>query len=103
MTIPKEFLRQDKIRAICLIKNLKTNEIYLYKTEDAVRSYKDERFKLDLGMHENKALQGSYTSLGLELFTIEIDKEADKLENLDDLLEERKKYHTNNGEKLYTL
>ena len=40
MPIPKEFLRLDKIRAICIIKNLKTDEIYLYKTEDAVKSYK---------------------------------------------------------------
>ena len=37
MAIPKEFLREDKIKAIVMIKNLKTDEIYLYKTEDAER------------------------------------------------------------------
>ena len=51
MAIPKEFLREDKIRAIVVIKNLKTDEVYLYKTEDAVASFSKERFKLDLGMH----------------------------------------------------
>ncbi len=101
MSIPKEFLREDKIRAVCIIRNLKTDEIYLYKTEDAVKSYSDERFKLDLGMHENSSLQTAYTSLGLELFTIEIDKEAEKGDNLSLLLEERKNHFLKEGKTLY--
>ncbi len=101
MSIPKEFLRSDKIRAVCTIRNLKTDEIYLYKTEDAVKSYSDERFKLDLGMHENKALQEAYTALGLELFVIEIDKEAKTEENLTILLEERKRVYKESGKRLY--
>lgn len=101
MSIPKEFLRQDKIRAVCIIRNLKTDESYLYKTEDAVKSYSDERFKLDLGMHQNRALQEAYSSLGLELFIIEIDKEAEAGENLDSLLEERKSFFQKSGKKLY--
>ncbi|MBQ0071099.1 MAG: hypothetical protein KBS81_04480, partial [Spirochaetales bacterium] len=76
MSIPKEFLRSDKIRGIVIIRNLKTDEVFLMKTEDAVKSYKDERFKLDLMMHPNKSLQKAYTDLGLELFTIEIETEA---------------------------
>ncbi len=101
MAIPKEFLRSDKIRAVCVIKNLKTDEMYLYKTEDAVKSYSDERFKLDLGMHENKALQRAYTALGLELFVIEIDKEAKEGENLSLLLDERKRDYLEKGKTLY--
>ncbi len=101
MPIPKEFLRLDKIRAICIIKNLKTDEIYLYKTEDAVKSYKDERFKLDLGMHPSKKLQEAYTALGLELFTIKIEREANENEDLASLLEERKKYYLDKGYSLY--
>ena len=102
MAIPKEFLREDKIKAIVIIKNLKTDEIYLYKTDDAVTSYSKERFKLDLGMHPVKSLQDAYSSLGLELFTFEIDKDAKEEENLDDLLEERKKYWMEKGSRFYS-
>ena len=102
MAIPKEFLREDKIKAIVIIKNLKTDEIYLYKTDDEVTSYSKERFKLDLGMHPVKSLQDAYSSLGLELFTFEIDKEAKEEENLDDLLEERKKYWMEKGSRFYS-
>lgn len=85
-----------------MIKNLKTDEIYLYKTDDAVTSYSKERFKLDLGMHPVKSLQDAYSSLGLELFTFEIDKEAKEEENLDDLQEERKKYWMEKGSRFYS-
>ena len=102
MAIPKEFLREDKIKAIVMIKNLKTDEIYLYKTEDAVASYSKERFKLDLGMHPVKSLQYAYSSLGLELFTFEIDKEAIEGEDLDNLLEERMKYWKEKGSRFYS-
>ncbi|MCI7606397.1 MAG: hypothetical protein MSS69_06525 [Spirochaetales bacterium] len=102
MAIPKEFLREDKIRAIIMIKNLKTDEIYLYKTEDAVASFSKERFKLDLGMHPEKSLQSAYSTLGLELFIFEIDKEADKDQDLDKLLEERKAYWIGKGARLYS-
>lgn len=102
MAIPKEFLREDKIRAIVMIKNLKTDEIYLYKSEDAVASFSKERFKLDLGMHPEKSLQSAYSTLGLELFIFEIDKEADKDQDLDKLLEERKVYWIGKGARLYS-
>ncbi len=101
MSIPKEFLRQDKIKAVCVIRNLKTDECYLYKTDDAVKSYSDERFKLDLGIHPNMALQKAYSSLGLELFIIEIETEAGDGESLDTLLEERKSFFLKTGKKLY--
>ena len=102
MAIPKEFLREDKIRAIVVIKNLKTDEVYLYKTEDAVASFSKERFKLDLGMHPVKSLQSAYSSLGLELFLFEIDKEATKDEDLDKLLEERRNHWIEKGSRIYS-
>ena len=70
MAIPQEFLREGKIRGIVSIRNLKTDEIYLYASEDAVQSYGKERFKLDLGMHPQRQLQKAYTELGLELFVV---------------------------------
>ena len=76
MAIPQEFLREGKIRGIVSIRNLKTDEIYLYASEDAVQSYGKERFKLDLGMHPQRQLQNAYTELGLELFIFQLDKEA---------------------------
>lgn len=102
MPIPKEFLRKEKIRGILRIVNLKTDYLYLLKSEDIIESYKDERFKLDLGIHEAKELQQAYTNLGLELFSIEIDKEAKENESLDSLLEERKAYYLSKGNKLYS-
>ncbi len=103
MSIPKEFLRQDSIRAVCSIRNLKSDEVYLYKTDDAVKSYADERFRLDLGIHTNRRLQSEYTSLGLELFVIAIDEEAADGVSLDVLLEERKKWYLSRGKKLYNV
>lgn len=101
MPIPSEFLKKDKIRGIVKITNLKTDETYLLKSEDCVKSYRDERFKLDLGMHQSKSLQKAYTALGLELFLIEIDKEAEDGEDLDLLLEKRMAFHRESGHKLY--
>lgn len=101
MSIPKEFLRRDKIRAVVSIRNLKNDKYYLYKSTDSVKSYSDERFKLDLGIHPNSALQSEYSSLGLELFVIEIDTEAEDEENLDELLEKRKSFYRGRGKKLY--
>lgn len=101
MAIPKEFLRQDKIKAICLIHNLKSDEYYLYKTLDAVSSYKDERFKLDLAIHPCFSLQEAYTSLGLESFVIEIYKEVKEEIDLDKELALAKEAFIKDGKKLY--
>lgn len=101
MSIPKEFLRDEKIRGVGIIKNLKTDEVYLYSSDDIISSFSKERFKLDLGMHEEKALQEAYTSLGLELFTIELEIEAKRDEDLNSLLEQRKALYIKEGYKLY--
>ena len=97
MAVPSEFLREKPIRGIIIIRNLKTDRIYLKKTEDAVRSYKDERFRLDLSMHESKELQKEYTALGLELFTIELECEAKDGEDLDELLSRTRSIYAERG------
>ena len=101
MAIPQEFLREGKIRGIVSIRNLKTDEIYLYDSEDAVHSYGKERFKLDLGMHPQRQLQNAYTELGLELFIFQLDKEAGADEDLEKLLQERRNYWKEKGCRLY--
>lgn len=102
MSIPSPFLRSDRIRGIVIIRNLKTDEIFLLKTEDAVKSFKDERFKLDLEMHPVEGLQSAYTALGLELFTIELEQEAKENESLDALLKERTDYYLSLGYHFYS-
>ena len=102
--IPKTgiFSRPEPVRGIIAVRNLKTGNIFLKKTEDAVKSFRDERFRLDLSMHESEELQREYSSLGLELFTIELDAEADENDDLDLLLEERKKHYKAEGVRLYS-
>ena len=102
--IPKTgiFSRPEPVRGIIAVRNLKTGNIFLKKTEDAVKSFRDERFRLDLSMHESEELQREYSSLGLELFTIELDAEADENDDLDLLLEERKKHYKAEGVTLYS-
>ena len=95
------FSRPDPVRGIIAIRNLKNSRIYLTTTEDAVRDFQKERFSLDLGMHKSGELQNEYSSLGLELFTIELDKEAGKDEDLNALLDERKAFYTSLGVRLY--
>ena len=51
------FARPDKVRGIIAIRNLKSGRALLEKTEDAVKAFKDERFRLDLGLHGSKELQ----------------------------------------------
>lgn len=89
------------IRGIIAIRNLKTGRTLLEKTEDAIASFKEERFNLDLAMHPSKELQEEYASLGLELFTIDLDTQASNEENLDALLEKRKKEYMEKGISLY--
>ena len=102
MDISDIFSRPGKVRGILIIKNLKTGRSFLKKTEDAVKSFKDERFHLDLSMHESEELQSEYSSLGLELFTIELDTEAGPYDNLDALLEKRQQELLDNGVSLYS-
>lgn len=95
------FSRPDHVRGIIAIRNLQTGRTLLKTTEDAVASFRNERFRLDLSMHENRTLQEEYTSLGLELFTIELDAEAEAGEDLPALLEKRKAAYEEKGISLY--
>lgn len=102
MDINDVFSRPDKIRGVIIIRNLKSGKAYLKTTEDAVKSFSDERFHLDLSMHECKELQEEYTALSLELFTIELDTEAGPDDDLQTLLEKRENEYRNNGVTLYS-
>ncbi len=96
------FSRPDAVKGIIAIRNLRTGSVYLKETEDAVRSFRDERFRLDLSMHECAELQAEYSSLGLELFTIDLDAEAGDGEDLGDLLERRKEHYRESGVRIYS-
>ena len=102
MDISDIFSRPGKVRGIIIIKNLKNGKSYFKATEDAVKSFRDERFHLDLSMHESEELQREYTELGLELFTIELDREAGEDEDLDELLRKRKEEARKEGISLYS-
>lgn len=75
-----------KARGIYIIRNLKSDQVYLGKSENLLKSMSDERFRLDLGMHPCASLQEDYTKTGLELFVIEPVKEAGAEDDLDLLL-----------------
>ena len=96
------FSRSEPVRGIIAIKNLKTGKTFLKKTEDAVKSFRDERFALDLSMHESRELQNDYTTTGLELFTRELEKEASPEDDLEKLLIELKENCKAKGISLYS-
>ena len=95
------FSRPGKVRGIIAIRNLKTGRTLLETTEDAVTSFRSERFALDLSMHPVESLQKEYSSLGLELFTIELDTEADEDTDLGALLRKRREELEAEGISLY--
>lgn len=97
----EQFYTTKHIKGIVEIRNLKSDEVYLYASDDCVTSYGKERFKLDLGMHSCASLQDAYTALGLELFCINTVKVATDAESLPDLLEETRKEYQAHGVKLY--
>lgn len=70
---------------IVALKNLKTDQVYLFYSEDIKNDCIKERFNLDFGMHPCKALQEDYTNTGLEVFrfdTVEYTKDPSRLEAL---------------------
>lgn len=97
------FARPDKVRGVIAISNLKSGKVLLEKTEDAVKAFRDERFKLDLGIHPASGLQSEYSSIGLELFSIDLVKECGKDEDLDEALTECKEEYLKKGITLYSL
>ncbi len=95
------FTRKERVRGILSITNLSTGRIYLAETEDAVASFRSERFSLDLGMHRNRELQREYSETGLELFSIDLDAEAGESQDLGELLEQRISFYREKGTPLY--
>lgn len=77
-----------KRRGIYIIRNLRSDRVYLGKSENLLKSMSDERFRLDLGMHPCTSLQRDYSETGLELFTIEVLYQAEEDDDLGLLLEE---------------
>ena len=95
------YARPDKVRGIIAIRNLKSGRALLEKTEDAVKAFKDERFRLDLGLHGSKELQAEYTAIGLELFSIDLIRECGKDEDIDAALSECEEEYRKEGISLY--
>ncbi len=70
---------------VVALKNLKTDQVYLFYSDDIKNDCVKERFNLDLGMHSCKSLQEDYTNTGLEVFrfdTIEYTRDPSRLEAL---------------------
>lgn len=89
------------MRGIISIKNLTNGKVFLTVTENAWKTFKNERFALDMGMHDCQSLQEEYTETGLEVFVIELDQEAGAEDDLTALLEERKEHYRRLGAILY--
>ncbi|WP_320129298.1 hypothetical protein [uncultured Sphaerochaeta sp.] len=81
------FLFQNSTKGILRIYNIQTDKSLLLKSNDIVKDIQSIRFKLDLGIFEQKTLQDEYESIGLELFCLEPFKIQEKDEALDLLLE----------------
>ncbi len=73
----------EKDCAVVAIRNLKTDKVYLFYSEDVKNDCIKARFNLDLGMHECKALQEDYTKTGLEVFRFDIIEKTDNPNRLD--------------------
>lgn len=53
---------------IVALRNLKTDQVYLFYAKDIKQECVSMRFMLDLGNHPCKSLQEDYTNTGLEVF-----------------------------------
>lgn len=73
----------DKQTGIVALRNLKTDRVYLFFSQDVKKDCVDMRFKLDLGMHPCRSLQEDYTRTGLEVFRFDLLKETDDPAELD--------------------
>lgn len=72
-------------KGIVALRNLKTDKVYLFYSDDIKNDCVDMRFKLDLGMHPCKALQADYTATGLEVFRFDTIKLTDDPSALSEL------------------
>jgi hypothetical protein len=72
-------------KGIVALRNLKTDKVYLFFSDDIKKDCVDMRFKLDLGMHPCKALQDDYARTGLEVFRFDTIKLTDDPSALDEI------------------
>lgn len=78
-----------KTSGIIKITNLRTDKIYLLASSDIENDIISIRFNLDLSRFKCKELQDDYEKIGLELFTIEKERES-QCNDLDSLLSDVK-------------
>ena len=72
----------EKQSGIVALRNLKTDKVFLFYSDDIRRDCIDMRFKLDMGMHPCRSLQADYTRTGLEVFrfdTVELTGDRSRL------------------------
>ena len=67
---------------VVAIRNLKTDRVYLFYSNDIKGDCVKSRFQLDLGMHGCRSLQEDYTNTGLEVFRFDVMEETDNPERL---------------------
>lgn len=67
---------------VVAIRNLKTDRVYLFYSNDIKGDCVKSRFQLDLGMHSCRSLQEDYTNIGLEVFRFDVMEETDNPERL---------------------
>ena len=70
-------------KGVVALRNLKTDKVYLFYSEDIRKDCAAMRFDLDLGMHPCRSLQEDYTETGLEVFrfdTLELTEDRSRLE-----------------------
>ena len=84
--IPAMNIEELYVRGLISIRNLLSGKVYLTATEDAVNDITKERFSLDLGSHRSAELQKDYSETGLELFSIDLEKEAGSGDDLSKMI-----------------
>lgn len=64
---------------IVALRNLKTDQVYLFYAEDIKAECISARFKLDMESFPCKSLQDDYTNTGLEVFRFDtVEETSDK-------------------------
>jgi len=74
-----------KQSGIVAIRNLKTDYVWLYWSDDIQKTNVENRFKLDMGTHPCKSLQRDYTNTGLEVFRFETVLITDNPEKIEEV------------------
>ncbi len=75
---------------VVAIRNLKTDRVYLFYSNDIKGDCVKSRFQLDLGMHSCRSLQEDYASTGLEVFRFDVIEETDNPARLSAIKESSK-------------